>query len=67
MPDDAAELGFKGGELSSAAQPSRGDYTVGPSPLPTLPLKTAALKGRRRSSAYEARRTRPPVFCAGLD
>jgi hypothetical protein len=26
MPDDAAELGFKGGELSSAAQPSRGDY-----------------------------------------
>jgi hypothetical protein len=43
MPDDAAELSFfKGGELSSAAQPSRGDYTVGPSPLSTLLLKTAA-------------------------
>jgi hypothetical protein len=39
MADDADELGFKGGEPSSAAQPSRGDYTVGPSPLSTLPVK----------------------------
>jgi hypothetical protein len=62
MPDDAGELGFQGGELSSAAQPSRGDHTVGPSPLSILPLKTAALKGRPRSSAYEAPRTWPPVF-----
>jgi hypothetical protein len=32
IPDDVPELGLKGGEPSSAAQPSRGDYTVGPSP-----------------------------------
>jgi hypothetical protein len=51
MPDDAAELGFKGGKLSSAAQPSRGDYRA--VIVATLPLKTAdrSLKSLRITSA----------------